>query len=421
MRAGRLVALCSALCLAVSASTGSVLAQGVVGGRDLVSSPGRSQVVDTIRVGPNPAGVVATADAVYIANNNQTGPSSVGILLPKAGTPYFSTYQQTADIDGPPSSFAGTYDLALSPDKKTLYALNSGISAAGSTISLLDTGTNQFKGSIGGFNGPDAMAVLPDGKTAYVAHYGFYDYKTVDVSKVDSRLSLVDLQSGRVLKDVSVGRGPDSLVLSADARTLYSANVYDNNISVIDTSTSTVRATLTHESIIGPFTLALTPDGRFLYVTNYGNPLYPARSDNNTVTVFDTATNTVVKVIPVGPAGSSPSGIAITPNGKYAYVTNYEDRGTVSVIDVAAGAMIQTLNVGKLPSQVAIDPAGTYAYVTNFGDNTVSVIQIPQQGQARPSPTQLPRTGAPGPMIGMALGTVLLGVALMLRRGRRAE
>jgi DNA-binding beta-propeller fold protein YncE len=48
------------------------------------------------------------------------------------------------------------------------------------------------------------------------------------------------------------------------------------------------------------------------------------------------------------------------------------------VIDVAAGAVIQTLNVGKLPSEVAIDPAGTYAYVTNMNDNTVSVIKIPR-------------------------------------------
>lgn len=371
MRVGRLVALCYALSVVVSCSRSSVSPRS-----DETRRPEQSQVVDTIRVGPNPAGVVATADAVYIANNNQTGPSSVGMLLPKAGTAYFSAYQQTANIDGPPSSYAGTYDLTLSPDGKTLYALNSGISVAGSTISVLDTGTRQFKGSIGGLNGPDAMVVLPDGKTAYVANYGFYDYKTVNVSKVDSRVSVVDLQSGRVLKDISVQRGPDSLVLSADARTLYCANVYDNSVGVIDTSTNTVRATITDKSLLGPFTIALTPDGRFLYVNNYGNPLYPTRSDNNTVTVIDTATNTVAKVIPG--VGSSPSGIAITPNGKYAYVTSYASHGTVSVINVAAGAVIQTLNVGNLPSEVAIDPAGTYAYVTNFRGNTVSVIQIPR-------------------------------------------
>lgn len=152
--------------------------------------------------------------------------------------------------------------------------------------------------------------------------------------------------------------------------------MYDNSISVIDTSTNTVTATLTDRSLLGPFTMAMTPDGKFLHIVNYGNPLFPARTDNNTVTVIDTATNAVVNVI----AGveSSPSGIAITPDGKLAYVTSYASQGTVAVIDLAAGAVIQTLSVGTLPSEVAIDPAGRYAYVNNFRDNTVSVIQIPQ-------------------------------------------
>lgn len=330
----------------------------------------------TLRVGPNPAGLMATRDAVYIANNNQTGPSSLGMLLAHTGTPYLSQYQQTADIQGLPSSFAGTYALTLSRDGKTLFALNSGISAAVQTISVFDTGRHQFTGTIGGFNAPDAMAILPDGKTAYVANYGFYDYKTVNVSKVDSTLSVVNLETGKVLQKISVQRGPDWLVLSPDARTLYCANVYDNSVSVIDTATNTVTATLTDKSILGPFTMALTPDGRSLYITNYGNPLYPDRKDNDTVTVIDTATKAVSKVI--GGVGAAPSGIAITPNGKYAYVTSYRTPGTVSMIDVAAGAVIQTLNAGDRPSQVAIDPAGTYAYVSNFRDNTVTVIQIPQ-------------------------------------------
>lgn len=370
MRLGRLAGICSALSMAVSCSTSSVSTPP----KDQ-PSPARSQVVDTIHVGPNPAGVVAARNAVYIANNNQTGPSSVGILLPKAGISYLSAYQQTADIAGPPSSYAGTFNLTLSPDGRTLYALNSGISVAVQTISLLDTATGQFKGSLEGFNGPNAMAVLPDGKTAYVANYGFYDYKTVNVSKVDSTLSLVSLESGQILKKIVVQRGPDSLVLSSDAATLYCANVYDNSVSVIDTSTNTVTTTITDKSILGPFTIALTPDGKSLYVNNYGNPLFPNRTDSNTVTVIDTATKAVTKVIPVG---SSPSGLAITPNGKYAYVANYASHGTVSVIDVQAGTVIQTLDVGTLPSEVAIDPAGTYAYVTNLKSNTVSVIKIPQ-------------------------------------------
>lgn len=371
MRFSQLAGFCSALSILIACSTSSVPPPPAN-----TPGPAQSTVVDTIRVGPNPTGVIATKDAVYIANNNQTGPSSVGMLLPKAGVDYLGAYQQTADIEGIPSSFAGTYDLALSPDGKTLFALNSGISAVVSTISLFDTATRQFTGSMGGFNAPDAMAILPDGKTAYVANYGFYDYKTVNVSKVDSTLSLVNLENGKVVKKITVQRGPDSLVLSADATTLYCANVYDNSVSVIDTATNAVKVTVTDKTILGPFTMALTPDGKSLYITNYGNPLYPDRIDNNTVTVIDTATNTVTKAIPG--VGSAPAGIAITPNGRYAYVTSYKSPGTVSVVDIAAGTVVQTLNVGGRPSQVAIDPAGTYAYVTNFTDNTVAVIQIPQ-------------------------------------------
>jgi len=371
MHLGQLVALCSAICLLTACSTSSFAPPPTD-----TRNPAQSEIVAKIRVGPNPTGVIATKEAVYIANNNQTGPSSIGMLLPKVGTPYLSVYQQTADIDGIPGSFAGTYALTLSSDGKTLFALNSGISAAVPTISLFDTKTRQFKGSMGGFNAPNAMAILPDGKTAYVANYGFYDYKTVNVSRVDSTLSLVNLESGKVLRKISVQRGPDSLALSLDAKTLYCANVYDNSVSVIDTATNTVTATITDKTILGPFTIALTPDGKSLYITNYGNPLYPNRSDNNTVTVVDTATNTVSKVVPG--VGASPSGIAITPNGKYAYVTGYNSIGTVSVIDIATSTVIQTLRVGGGPTQVAIDPAGTYAYVTNFTDNTVSVIQIPR-------------------------------------------
>ena len=151
----------------------------------------QSQIVDTLRVGPNPTGVIATKDAVYIANNTQTGPSSVGMLL-------------------------------LSQDGKTLYALNSGISAAVQTISLFDTAT----------------------------------------------LYLVSLESGKVLKNISVERGPDSLALSADAKTLYCANVYANSVSVIDTASKTVTKAI-HGVWSSPSGIAMVPNGTYAYVTNF--------------------------------------------------------------------------------------------------------------------------------------------------------
>ena len=55
--------------------------------------------------------------------------------------------------------------------------------------------------------------------------------------------------------------------------------------------------------------------------------------------------------------------MAITPDGKHAYVTNNGD-GTVSVITTATGAVSAPITVGNAPAGVAITPDGKHAYVT---------------------------------------------------------
>ena len=69
---------------------------------------------------------------------------------------------------------------------------------------------------------------------------------------------------------------------------------------------------------------------------------YVANALDNTVSVINTATNTVVATIPVGLA---PAGVAATPNGAFVYVVN-NDAGTVSVISVATNAVVATVPVG---------------------------------------------------------------------------
>jgi len=107
--------------------------------------------------------------------------------------------------------------------------------------------------------------------------------------------------------------------------------------------------------------VAVTPGGTRVLVAN--------RSDN-TVSVINTATNTVIATIPVG---SLPSEVAVTPGGTRAYVTN-EGSGNVSVINVAGNSVITTIPVGTQPFGVAVTLGGTRAYVANFASNTVSVI-----------------------------------------------
>ena len=93
---------------------------------------------------------------------------------------------------------------------------------------------------------------------------------------------------------------------------------------------------------------------------------------SDTVSVIDTETNTVIATIPVG---DGPMGVALTPDGTRAYVTNSND-DTVSVIDTASRTVITTIPVGDGPRGVAITSDGQRVYVTNSLADSVSAISV---------------------------------------------
>ena len=109
-----------------------------------------------------------------------------------------------------------------------------------------------------------------------------------------------------------------------------------------------------------PFGVAITPDGNYAYVANSGS---------GTVSVIATATNAIIATITVG---SGPFDIAITPDGNYAYVTN-NSSASVSVIDTNTNTVITTITTPSGPVTIAITPDGNYAYVANIS-GSVSVI-----------------------------------------------
>ncbi len=147
--------------------------------------------------------------------------------------------------------------------------------------------------------------------------------------------------------------------ISGAAPFAYITNSGDNTVSVIDTATNTVTATVT--GLNNSYGVAVAPDGTKVYVTNF---------DSNTVSVIDAATNTVTATVPVG---NQPTGVAVTPDGSQVYATNRLSR-TISVIDTITNTVTSPVNVGVNPLGVAVTPDGTKAYVANNGDDNVSVI-----------------------------------------------
>jgi YVTN family beta-propeller protein len=80
----------------------------------------------------------------------------------------------------------------------------------------------------------------------------------------------------------------------------------------------------------GPMEVATTPDGRQAYVTNF---------DANTLSIIDTASLTVTATVPVG---ELPYGVTISQDGRRAYISNH-DSDTVSVIDTGNNTVIATI------------------------------------------------------------------------------
>ena len=93
------------------------------------------------------------------------------------------------------------------------------------------------------------------------------------------------------------------------------------------------------KTVLGPrpMGLALSPDGKQLYVSN---------GRGESVAVIDVATRKVTRLI--DGVGARPWGIGVSRDGKWLYTANGPS-GDVSVIDAATGKIEKRIKVGGLP------------------------------------------------------------------------
>jgi YVTN family beta-propeller protein len=118
-----------------------------------------------------------------------------------------------------------------------------------------------------------------------------------------------------------------------------------------------------NERYLSPIEMALSPDGRLLYVVCQGS---------DELRVVDIQSGKVVSAVPVGHV---PRGIALSRDGRQIYVTNaWSD--TVSVIDAATLKVVRALATGFEPTGIVSDQSGETLYVANRLSNDISVIDV---------------------------------------------
>lgn len=195
------------------------------------------------------------------------------------------------------------------------------------------------------------VAVTPDGRHAYVANSGN-----------DHTVKVIDIASTTVTAEVPIDLSID-IAIAPDGKYAYTTDF--DGVAVIDTATNTVATRISIGK--GPVTgtqgrgIALTPDGATAYLTNGGL---------DTVSFIDTASHSETGSVAVG---DDPLAVAVTPDGSRVFVTN-NGSANVSVIDTATNTVTDTITVGDHPYGVAFTADGQRAFVANSGSNTVAVI-----------------------------------------------
>jgi YVTN family beta-propeller protein len=126
------------------------------------------------------------------------------------------------------------------------------------------------------------------------------------------------------------------------------------------------------------FRIVLSVASLLIYagIANAAPFAYIANNTDNTVSVLDTASNTVVRVLNKADdgIGDAPSGVAVNRMGSRVYVANSAVSGpySISVIDTLNNS-VSSIPLTLRPGALAVNSAGTRLFVANPYDDSVSV------------------------------------------------
>ncbi len=305
----------------VDLSSGSAFARASI---DIPSSPG-----NFVAVSPNGrlAYVTDPQDGKVFPVDLTTSPATVGTPLSVGGNP-----------EG----------VAFAPDGATAYVAENANTGGAAELIPITVATGALGAPITGLGPhPFSIGVTPDGRLALVGDSGNGDVYPVS------------LPSGVVGTPIAIGGSVHGIAVLPDGSAAYAANGSSVTPIALPGLTSGSAIAMTG----GAFAVAATPDSRTVYATN---------DTGGTVTPIDVATGSAGT--PVTGVGSTPRGIAITPDQApvAAFTVGPASPGVATAFDASSS----TVRFGTIAS-----------YAWNFGDG---------QTESTSSPTTTHAYAVPG-------------------------
>ena len=186
----------------------------------------------------------------------------------------------------------------------------------------------------------------------------------------------------------SVVASPAGLFVANNMMYSHTVTVYDRDFRLVATISDEIdpaRFGLDAGGALqgSPVEAAITSDGRYAYVSNYqmyGDGYGNAGGDSCDDAGWDDSfvyriDLEALAVDQVIPVGAVPKYVALTPDDATVLVTNWCSFD-MSVVDAATGAERGRVELGRHPRGIAVDPAGIAAYVAVMGSTVVERVDL---------------------------------------------
>ncbi|MGH9431603.1 MAG: bifunctional YncE family protein/alkaline phosphatase family protein [Terriglobia bacterium] len=299
---------------------------------------------------------------LYVSEGNNGGIGIFDLVTHKS----LGAMSLNGEFQGKNYEHSLTGEIRLSPDGKTLYALD----IAYFRLVVMDTAVKKVVASVPVGRFPFALALAPDGRHAYVTNVGMFRYSLVDgYDPKDPAGTGIDFPAFGFPSEAATNGG---IVDGKHVPGLGDPNTMaSNSLWVLDLSNPTqphVTAKLRTGLPVGDESVGGSSPGG---VVAGRQRIYVSNANQDSISIIDTRRMKVEKTMTLQPAaavrglrGVLPFGLALSPDEKRLYVA-CSGINAVAELDAHNGKTLGYIPTGWFPARVAVSPDGSLLYATN--------------------------------------------------------